>query len=50
MNGHFLGGFHAQANFVTPNINNSHDYIITNHDALIAMSGKDKHRRLLLLC
>jgi hypothetical protein len=42
-----LGRINSQANFVAANIDDCHDDIVTDHDALVAVSGQDQHRWLL---
>jgi hypothetical protein len=44
----FLGGIDAQPNFVSTNIHNGDDYVISNHDAFVSMSRQDQHGWLLL--
>lgn len=39
----------AEANFVAANVNNRHNHVVTNHDAFVAVSGKDEHNVLGLI-
>jgi hypothetical protein len=44
-----LGGFDTQADFVTANVNNRHNDVVANHDAFVAVSGKDEHNALKVI-
>ncbi|CAD74388.1 hypothetical protein RB5707 [Rhodopirellula baltica SH 1] len=45
-----LWSFNPQTHFVASDINDGYDHIVTNHDAFVAVSGKDEHGVLGLSC
>ncbi len=47
MYGNLRRGFDPEANLVSTNIYNRHDYIVADYDALITLPGQDKHQWLL---
>ena len=43
VDGDRLRGLDAEADFITPDINDGHHDIVANHDALVSVAGKDQH-------
>jgi hypothetical protein len=47
MDGNFAGGLDADADLVASNVHNRHHDLITDHDAFVPQSRKNKHRYFL---